>query len=222
MYNIKSRYSLLITFAVWKSTTFFEVISLLFPTKSLFTLGLAYRSISFSHCFTLLKLSCSVTSYTTWMANTSSPIHFAAAFKRSCLCTNSHHGIHHNKNQLTLCPLQNCGSSIMKLETCTVVLLPTYIDTYNYSMSTSIVATCDSPEPFLSSCIPLHQKPRVFRHYTTISQDQIIPYHSTITSAWDIKITANTWYVPCSSMHTHNLQLDHFAIQLHCSDFLQD
>lgn len=39
----------------------------LLPTSSLFTFSFAYRSISFSHCFTLLKLSWSVTSNTTMM-----------------------------------------------------------------------------------------------------------------------------------------------------------
>ena len=37
----------------------------LLPTRSLFTFSHAYRSISWSHCFTLLKDSLSVTSYTT-------------------------------------------------------------------------------------------------------------------------------------------------------------
>ena len=36
-------------------TTFFEVRSHLLPTSILFTFSLAYRSISFIHCLTLLK-----------------------------------------------------------------------------------------------------------------------------------------------------------------------
>ena len=43
------------TFAVVKSTTFFVVRSLLFPTRSLLTFSQAYRSISCNHCLTLLK-----------------------------------------------------------------------------------------------------------------------------------------------------------------------
>ena len=46
-----------ITFAVWVSTTFFAVKSLLLPTSNLFTFSFAYLSISLSHCLTLLKLS---------------------------------------------------------------------------------------------------------------------------------------------------------------------
>nr|AFK43791.1 unknown [Lotus japonicus] len=48
--------------AVSYETALFAVRSDLLPTKSLLTLSLAYRSISLSHCFTLLKLSSSVTS----------------------------------------------------------------------------------------------------------------------------------------------------------------
>jgi hypothetical protein len=43
------------TLAVVKSTTFLVVRSLLFPTSNLFTFSHAYRSISCSHCFTLLN-----------------------------------------------------------------------------------------------------------------------------------------------------------------------
>ena len=50
------------TFATVYSTTFLSAISLLFPTSSLLTPSVAYRSISCSHCLTLLKLSMSVTS----------------------------------------------------------------------------------------------------------------------------------------------------------------
>lgn len=50
------------TLATVYSTTFLSAISLLFPTRSLLTPSVAYLSISCSHCFTLLKLSMSVTS----------------------------------------------------------------------------------------------------------------------------------------------------------------
>jgi hypothetical protein len=50
------------TFATVYSTTFLSDISLLFPTKSLLTPSVAYRSISCSHCLTLLNESISVTS----------------------------------------------------------------------------------------------------------------------------------------------------------------
>ncbi len=50
------------TFATVYSTTFLSVMSLLLPTSSLLTPSVAYRSISCSHCFTLLKESMSVTS----------------------------------------------------------------------------------------------------------------------------------------------------------------
>lgn len=53
------------TLAVSQDTTLLAVRSHLFPTRSLFTFSLAYRSISFNHCLTLLKLSWSVTSQTT-------------------------------------------------------------------------------------------------------------------------------------------------------------
>lgn len=45
------------TFATVYSTTFFEVRSDLLPTSSLLTPSEAYRSISWSHCFTLVKVS---------------------------------------------------------------------------------------------------------------------------------------------------------------------
>jgi len=57
-FNDKGR----ITFAVCGSTTLFSTRSHLLPTSSLHTESFAYLSISFNHCFTLLKLSISVTS----------------------------------------------------------------------------------------------------------------------------------------------------------------
>ena len=45
------------TLATLYSTTFLPVRSDLLPTRSLFTPSEAYRSISWSHCFTLVKLS---------------------------------------------------------------------------------------------------------------------------------------------------------------------
>lgn len=56
-----------LAFATVYSTTFLSDMSLLFPTSSLFTPSVAYRSISCSHCLTLLNESMSVTSYTTQM-----------------------------------------------------------------------------------------------------------------------------------------------------------
>jgi hypothetical protein len=50
------------TFATVYSTTFLSAISDLLPTSSLLTPSVAYRSISCSHCFTLLNESMSVTS----------------------------------------------------------------------------------------------------------------------------------------------------------------
>eukprot|EP00659_Diplonema_papillatum_P010781 gene10782-biopygen10796 len=52
------------SFAVPWSTAFFTTKSVLFPTRSLLTLSVAYFSISLSHVFTLWKVSTSVTSYT--------------------------------------------------------------------------------------------------------------------------------------------------------------
>jgi hypothetical protein len=50
------------TLAAPYSTTFFGTKSFLFPTSSLLTPSMAYRSISWSHCLTLVKVSLSVTS----------------------------------------------------------------------------------------------------------------------------------------------------------------
>lgn len=47
----------LLTLATLCSTAFLPVKSLLFPTKSLLTPSVAYRSISCSHCLTLAKVS---------------------------------------------------------------------------------------------------------------------------------------------------------------------
>lgn len=51
-----------LTLATLYSTTFLSDISLLLPTSSLLTPSVAYRSISWSHCLTLLNESMSVTS----------------------------------------------------------------------------------------------------------------------------------------------------------------
>lgn len=52
-----TRFPISHTFATVYSTTFLSAISLLFPTRSLFTPSVAYRSISWSHCLTWLKES---------------------------------------------------------------------------------------------------------------------------------------------------------------------
>jgi len=56
MFNFHHKgFFLCFTFAVVKSTTFLLVKSHLLPTSNLLTFVLAYRSISWSHCFTFVK-----------------------------------------------------------------------------------------------------------------------------------------------------------------------
>lgn len=59
------KWKMILTAAVFVSTTFLVVKSHLLPTSNLFTFSQAYRSISSNHCFTLLNDSWSVQSYTT-------------------------------------------------------------------------------------------------------------------------------------------------------------